>query len=151
MLTVFVFSSTSVTFFIILNIFILNWIWYAQQLCIYLYNDNDILLYDIFYHWHILIQIFFSRCDSLFLLRWDLYYLFVNAMIFFLSKLIISVACYLKDSQNFFRESSPLYISRLFSISPSDHIVDIKNYTRYVHILSLWIVFQDYFRIHLFF
>ena len=46
---------------------------------------------------------------------------------FFFLKLIISVACFLKDSQNFFMQSLPLYASCLFSMLLNDNIVEMKK------------------------
>ena len=39
---------------------------------------------------------------------------------------VISIACSLKDLQNFFIQSFPLYTSCLFSIPPNVHIVEIE-------------------------
>ena len=46
---------------------------------------------------------------------------------FFFLKSIISIACSLKDSQNFFMQTLPLYTSCLFSILLNDDIVDIEK------------------------
>ena len=46
---------------------------------------------------------------------------------FFFLKLIISVACFLKDSQNFFMQSLPLYTSCLFSMLLNDNMVEMKK------------------------
>ena len=40
---------------------------------------------------------------------------------------MISIACALKNSQNFFMQSLPLYMSCLFSMFLSDDIVDIEK------------------------
>ena len=45
----------------------------------------------------------------------------------FLKKIIIFIACSLKDSQNFFIQSLPLYTSCLFSMVLNDDIVDIEK------------------------
>ena len=50
----------------------------------------------------------------MFLFSYDFYCSFANNFIFFLIKLIIFVACSLKDSQNSFMLSLPLYKSCLF-------------------------------------
>ena len=42
-------------------------------------------------------------------------------------KSIVFIACSLKDSQNFFMQSIPLYTSCLFSMSLNDDIADIKK------------------------
>ena len=47
--------------------------------------------------------------------------------IFFILKLIFSIACSLKDSQNFFMQSLPLYTSCLFSMFLNEYIVDIEK------------------------
>ena len=52
---------------------------------------------------------------------------FVDNFIFFFLKLIIFIACSLKDSQNFFMQFLPLYISCLFSMLLNEDIVDIKK------------------------
>ena len=53
--------------------------------------------------------------------------LFVNNFIFFFLKLVIFNACFLKDSQNFFIQSLPLYTSCLFSMLLNKDIVDIEK------------------------
>ena len=50
--------------------------------------------------------------------------LLINLFVFFL-KLIIFIACSLKDSQNFFMQSLPLYTSCLFSRLLNNDIVDL--------------------------
>ena len=52
----------------------------------------------------------------MFLFLYDSYCSFVNNFIFFLIKLIIFVVCSLKDSQNSFMLSLPLYKSCLFPL-----------------------------------
>ena len=51
---------------------------------------------------------------------------FINLIFFFL-KLIIFIACSLKNSQNFFIQSLPLYISCLFSMLLKEDIVDTEK------------------------
>ena len=63
-------------------------------------------------------------------LRYESYYLLINDIIFFFSKLIIFIACFLKDSQNLFVWSLTLYTSCLFSIQSNVHIVGIVISTR---------------------
>ena len=46
---------------------------------------------------------------------------------FFFLKLITSIACSLKDSQNLFMQSLPLYKSCLFSMILNDDIIDIEK------------------------
>ena len=41
--------------------------------------------------------------------------------------IFIFIACSLKDSQNFFVQSLPLYTSCLFSVSLNDNILDIEK------------------------
>ena len=53
--------------------------------------------------------------------------LFFNNLIFFFLKLIILIECSLKDSQNFFMKSLPLYTSCLFSMLLNNDIVDIEK------------------------
>ena len=52
---------------------------------------------------------------------------FVNSFIFFFLKLIIYIACFLKDSQNYCVQSLALYTSCLFSTLLNDDIVDIEK------------------------
>ena len=42
-------------------------------------------------------------------------------------KSVISITCFLKDSQNFFMQYLPLNTLRLFSVILNDDIVDIKK------------------------
>ena len=58
-------------------------------------------------------------------LRYDLYSLFVNGIIFLFSKLLIFTECSLKDSQKFLMQSSPLCKPSIFSIPLDVYIVDI--------------------------
>ena len=51
---------------------------------------------------------------------------FVNN-IFFFKKIIIFIACSLKDLQKFFMQSLPLYTSYLFSMLLNDNIVAIEK------------------------
>ena len=51
----------------------------------------------------------------------------VNNFIFFFLKLTVSIASSLKDLQNFFMQSFPLYITWLFSMLLNDDIVDIEK------------------------
>ena len=53
-------------------------------------------------------------------------FLLITSFSFFL-ELIIFITCSLKDSQNFFIQSLPLYTSFLFSVLLNDDIVDIKK------------------------
>ena len=48
-------------------------------------------------------------------------------LIFFFLKLIVFIACSLKDSQNIFIQPLPLYTSYLFFMFLNDDIVDIEN------------------------
>ena len=45
----------------------------------------------------------------------------------FFQKLIIFIACSLKDAQNFFMQSLPLYTPYLFSMLLNEDIVDIET------------------------
>ena len=51
----------------------------------------------------------------------------VPSVLFFFLKLIISIACPLKDSQSFFKQSLPLYTLCLFPMLLNDEIVDIEK------------------------
>ena len=53
--------------------------------------------------------------------------LFANNLMFFFSKLIIFIAHSLKDSQNLFMQSLPLYISCLYLVALNDDIVDTEK------------------------
>ena len=53
--------------------------------------------------------------------------IFINNFIFFFLKLIIFIACCLKNSQKFFMHSSPLYIFCLFFMLLNKDIVDIEK------------------------
>ena len=96
------------------------WITYVMHshpifLCIMTMTTN----FTIFFIFHMFIFNFsflYDSCCS-----------FVNNFSFFFLKLIISIACSVKDSQNFFMESLPLYTSWLFSMLLNDDIVDIQN------------------------
>ena len=52
---------------------------------------------------------------------------FVHNFIFFFLKLIISISCSLKYSQNFFMQPLHLYTSCLFSMLLNNDITDIEN------------------------
>ena len=54
-------------------------------------------------------------------------YLFVKNFIFFFLTLIISISCFLKDSQNVFVQSLPLHTSFLFSVVLNENIIDFKE------------------------
>ena len=56
---------------------------------------------------------------------------------FLVVKLIIFIACSIKDSQNFFMQYLPLYTSYLFFMSLNDIAVDIENLMEYFHLLLL--------------
>ena len=56
--------------------------------------------------------------------------------------------CSLKDSQTFFTQFFPLYTLYLFFMLSNDNIVDTKKPDEIIHLLLLWINFQDYFCIH---
>ena len=63
--------------------------------------------------------------------------------------LIIAIVCSLKDLQNFIVHSLLLYTLYLFSMLLSEVILPtLKNLMVYVHLLLLWMNFQDYFYIH---
>ena len=53
--------------------------------------------------------------------------IFINNFIFFFLKLIIFIACCLKNSQKFFMHSLPLYIFCLFLMLLNKDIVDIEK------------------------
>ena len=52
--------------------------------------------------------------------------LLITSFLFFLN-LIIFIACSLKDSQNYFMQSLPVYTSCLFSMLLNDDIVDFEK------------------------
>ena len=58
---------------------------------------------------------------------YDFCCLFVTNFIFCLLKPIISISCFLEDSQNVFMQFFPLYILCLFSMLSNDNIADIKT------------------------
>ena len=62
-----------------------------------------------------------------FVFSYDSCYSFVNNFIFLFLKLIIFIACFVKDSQNCFIQSLPLYASFLFSMILNDDTVDIEK------------------------
>ena len=53
--------------------------------------------------------------------------LLLETSFFFILKLIIFIACSLKDSQNFFMQSLPLCTSCLFPMILNDDIVDAEK------------------------
>ena len=61
---------------------------------------------------------------------------------------MISIMCSLKDFQTFFTQFFPLYTLYLFFMLSNDNIVDTKKPDEIIHLLLLWINFQDYFCIH---
>ena len=63
----------------------------------------------------------------MFAFSYDSFYFFVNNFIFFFLKLIIFIVCSLKNSQNFFMQSLPLYTSCLFSMLLNENIADIEK------------------------
>ena len=96
--------------------------------------------------WNVLIQM-----QQIFVFSYDYCCLFVNGIIFFFTKLIIFfIRCSLKDWQNFFMKSSPLYTSCLFSIPSTAHIVGIGYLQRnmFTYFCCAWffkIVFTSIF------
>ena len=52
---------------------------------------------------------------------------FVNNLFFFFLKLIIFIACFLKNSLNFFIQSLPLYTLCLFCMLLNEDILDIEK------------------------
>ena len=52
---------------------------------------------------------------------------FVNSLIFLFVKLIIFIACSLKNSRNFFMQSLPVHASCLFPMLLNEDIVDIEK------------------------
>ena len=72
---------------------------------------------------------------------------FIDNFIFFFLKLIIFIACCLKNSQNFFMQSlPPLYTSCLFSMLLNKNIVDIEKPNK---ICSLTFVVNKFSRLFL--
>ena len=76
----------------------------------------QIFIFNFFYKMQ---QIFAFLCDSC--------YTFVNDFILFFLKLIIFIACSLKNSPNIFIKSLPQCTSCLFSIILNEDIVDIEK------------------------
>ena len=80
--------------------------------------------FTIFFIFKIFILNFFlTNIKLFFAFAYDSWSSFVNNFIFFFLNLIIFIACSLKDSQNFFRQSLPLYTLCLFSMVLNDDIV----------------------------
>ena len=79
------------------------------------------------------------------------FFSFANGIIYFFSKLIIFIACFLKGLQNFSIQYSHRYTSCLFFMPPNFEILELNTRKEYVHLLLMWIIFQNYFYIHLFF
>ena len=92
-----------------------------------LYNDNDLYPYNISYLPHIYFQIFLWKYNRFFAFSYDFCYTFVDNFIFVFFKLIISIACCLKDSLNFFMQSLALHTSCLFYMFLNEEIVDIEK------------------------
>ena len=101
--------------------------------------------FKIFFIFSISIFKFFFINTTIFAFWHDFCCLFVDEFISFFKKIIISIMCSLKDSQNFFMQSLPLYKSCLFSMLVNGDIGDLMEY---VYLLLLQINFQDYFYIH---
>ena len=111
----------------------LNYIYYVRHFCIYLYNNNNLKLYDdtlllLVY----LFSKFFLQMWQFTWFRYDSDSSFINGIIFFFSKFIIFIAFSLKNSRNFVIQSLSLYTSCSFSIPLNVHIVDIE-YPRRVY------------------
>ena len=83
--------------------------------------------FTIFFIFQIFIFKFFFTNITDFSIFMRFLLLFVNNFIFFVLKLIIFIACSLKNSQNVFIQSLPLYISWLFSMLLNKDIVDIEK------------------------
>ena len=81
--------------------------------------------FTIFFIFQIFIFKFFFTNITDFSIFMRFLLLFVNNFIFFVLKFIIFIACSLKNSQNVFIQSLPLYISWLFSMLLNKDIVDI--------------------------
>ena len=69
-------------------------------------------------------QIFFFQS---FLYKYDRFLHFHMVCADHLLKLIILISCFIKDSQNFCRQSLALYTSYLFSMLLNEDIVDIEK------------------------
>ena len=81
--------------------------------------------FTIFWIFQIFIFKFFFT--NIFAFGYDCCCSFVNSFVFFFLKLIIFIACSLKNSQNIFMESLPLHISYLFSMLLNEDIVDSEK------------------------
>ena len=76
--------------------------------------------FRIFFFFQIFIfKFFFTNIIDFCIFIWFLCF-FINNFIFFLLKLIIFIVCSLKNSQNFFMQSLPLYTSCLFSYASKE-------------------------------
>ena len=104
----------------ILLYYILNYICHVQHLYILLYNDKDLkLIFQIF-----IFKFFFTNITDFCIFS---FCFFVNNFIFFFLKLIIFITYSLKNSQNFFMQSLPLYASWIFSMLLNEDSVDIEK------------------------
>ena len=80
-----------------------------------------ISIFTMFFIFHIFMFKFFFTNITDFCIWYDCCCSFVNNFIFFILKLIIFIACFLKDLQSF------LYTSFLFSMLLNDNIVDLEK------------------------
>ena len=72
-------------------------------------------------------KFFLRKCNIFLYFHMILAVLLLITSFFFFLKLIISIACSLKYSQNFFMKSLYLYIPCLFSMLLNDDVVDIEK------------------------
>ena len=70
---------------------------------------------------------FFFFYIYFFVFHYDSCCCFVKNSIFFFLKLIVYIVCSVKESENFFMESLPLYTLYLFSMLLNGNVVDIEK------------------------
>ena len=91
---------------------------------------------------------FITNTTNVWVFSWVLI-LFVNNFIFFLFKInYLYWARSLKDSQNFFIQSLPLYTCAYFLCLLMTILQTLENLKEYVHLLLLCMNFKDYFYPH---
>ena len=100
-----------------------------QHFYILLFNNNRPYLYDIYSLWNAYLQLFLYKCNTFLHLHMVPTVLWLLTSFRFFKKEFFSIACSLRDSQNLFMQSLPLYITWLFSISMFlfNDIIDIEK------------------------
>ena len=77
-----------------------------------------------------------------------LYFRMIPAALLLMTSFFSPLRVFWKIHQNFFIQSLPLHLSCLFSMFLNDDIIDIDIIKLDVHLLLLWINFQNYLYIH---